>query len=227
MVLSAVELRGVTRVFDGLPAISQVRLDVSAGEAVWVCGSNGSGKSTLLRVVATALSPTFGTGSVLGFDLLRERDQIRARVELLGHQSRFYGELTALENLVFVCRLHGVPTAQALPALERVGLDEVAGVRTSGFSQGMRQRLAIARCLMRDPQVVLLDEPYAGLDVEARTLVDQLLADSSHHGRTVLVASHEPPPVGTVDRKVTLEAGRLASPATSAPGPVPVQTVAP
>ena len=217
MVLSAIELRGVTRVFDGLPAISQVRLDAAVGEAVWVCGSNGSGKSTLLRVVATALSPTFGTGSVLGFDLLRERDHIRARVELLGHQSRFYGELTALENLVFVCRMHAVPTARALPALERVGLDEVAGVRTSGFSQGMRQRLAIARCLMRDPQVVLLDEPYAGLDVEARTVVDQLLADASHHGRTVLIASHEPPPEGTVDRTVTLEAGRLLPPATPAP----------
>jgi heme exporter protein A len=226
MVRSAIELHGVTRVFDGLPAISQVRLDVSAGEAVWVCGSNGSGKSTLLRVVATALSPTFGTGGVLGFDLLRERDQIRARLELLGHQSRFYGELTALENLVFVCRMHGVPTTRALPALERVGLDEVAGVRASGFSQGMRQRLAIARCLMRNPQVVLLDEPYAGLDVEARTLVDQLLADASHRGRTVLIASHEPPPAGSVDRKVTLEAGRLASPGTPAAEPPRPTTVA-
>lgn len=227
MVVSAIELRAVTRVFDGLPAISQVRLDVPAGQAVWVCGSNGSGKSTLLRVIATALSPTFGAGSVLGLDLLRDRDQIRARVELLGHQSRFYGELTALENLVFVSRMHGAPTANALPALERVGLDEVAGVRTAGFSQGMRQRLAIARCLMLDPQVVLLDEPYAGLDVEARTLVDQLLADASFHGRTVLIASHEPPPAGTVDRKVTLEAGRLVPPGAPAPVPRPTETVEP
>ena len=219
MVVSAIELRGVTRVFDGLPALSQIRVDVPVGQAVWVCGSNGSGKSTLLRVIATALSPTFGTGSVLGLDLLRDRDQIRARVELLGHQSRFYGDLTALENLVFVCRMHGVRTANALPALERVGLDEVAGVRAAGFSQGMRQRLAIARCLMLDPQVVLLDEPYAGLDVEARVLVDQLLADASYHGRTVLIASHEPPPEGSVDRTVTLEAGRLVPPETPAPQP--------
>lgn len=227
MVLSAIELRGVTRVFDGLPAISQVRLDVPAGEALWVCGSNGSGKSTLLRVVATALSPTFGAGSVLGLDLLRERDRIRARVELLGHQSRLYGELTALENLVFACRLYGLPPASALPALERVGLDEVAGVRASGFSQGMRQRLAIARCLMRDPQVVLLDEPYAGLDVEARTLVDRLLVDASHRGCTVLIASHEPPPVGAVDRKVTLEAGRLQPPGAPVPEPPRREAVAP
>src|SRR3954447_4137758 len=105
----AVEVRGVTRVFDWLPAVTQIRLDVAAGEALWLCGSNGSGKSTLLRLLATALSPTFGTGSVLGFDLQRERDEIRGRLELLGHQARFYGELTAAENLRFVCDLHGLP----------------------------------------------------------------------------------------------------------------------
>jgi ABC-type multidrug transport system ATPase subunit len=209
MVVSAIELHGVTRVFDGLPAISQIRLAVPLGETLWLCGGNGSGKSTLLRVVATALSPTYGSGSVLGLDLLRDRDPIRARVELLGHQPRLYGELTALENLEFVARLCGVPPTRALAALERVGLDEVARVRASGFSQGMRQRLAIARCLMRDPQVVLLDEPYAGLDAAARVLVDDLLTDATRHGRTVLIASHEPPPADTVDRRLYLEAGRL------------------
>ena len=153
--------------------------DVAPGEIVWVCGGNGSGKSTLLRLIATALSPTFGDrhrARVL--DLLREREEIRARVELLGHQPRFYGELTALENLRFVCRMYGIDAGRALPALERVGLDEVAGVRTASFSQGMRQRLALARCLMRDPDLILLDEPYAGLDVDARVIVDDLLADA-------------------------------------------------
>src|SRR5215213_6660467 len=140
MTFHVVELRAVTRVFDGLPAVSQIRLDVTAGETVWLCGSNGSGKSTLLRVIATALSPTFGTGRVLGFDLRHERDEIRGRLELLGHQSRFYGELTALENLRFLARLYGVDPGRASPALERVGLDEVGHVRTASFSQGMRQR---------------------------------------------------------------------------------------
>jgi heme exporter protein A len=205
----AVELRGVTRVFDGLPAVTQIRLDVAAGETLWLCGSNGSGKSTLLRLIATALSPTFGTGQVLGLDLTRQRDRIRGRVELLGHQSRFYGELTAVENLRFVARMFGVKADRALPALERVGLDEVADVRTASFSQGMRQRLALARCLLRDPEMILLDEPYAGLDAEARILVDDLLGDAAGRGRTVLIASHEPPPPGTVDRRVFLEAGRI------------------
>ena len=209
MVLTAVELRGVTRLFDGLPAVSQVTLQVAAGEALWLCGSNGSGKSTLLRLLATALSPTFGAGSVLGFDLVRERDDIRERLELLGHQARFYGELTAAENLRFVCDLHGLARRGVGAALERVGLDEVAAVRVASFSQGMRQRLALARCLMRDPEVILLDEPYAGLDVDARVLVDGLMADAARRGRTVVLASHEAPAAGTVDRRVFLHAGRL------------------
>jgi heme ABC exporter ATP-binding subunit CcmA len=209
--VTAVELNGVTRLFDGLPAVSQVTLRVATGEALWLCGSNGSGKSTLLRLVATALSPTFGTGSVLGFDLLRERDDIRARLELLGHQARFYGELTAAENLRFVCDLHGLPRRGVSAALERVGLDEVAAVRVASFSQGMRQRLALARCLMRDPEVILLDEPYAGLHAEARVLVDGLMSDAARRGRTVVLASHEPPAAGSVDRRVFLHAGRLST----------------
>jgi heme ABC exporter ATP-binding subunit CcmA len=208
----AVELRGVTRVFDGVPAVSQVTLEVAAGETLWVCGGNGSGKSTLLRIIATALSPTFGTGSVLGLDLDRERDLIRGRVELLGHQSRFYGELTAVENLRFVCRMYGVDPGRVDLALQRVGLEEVAGVRMASFSQGMRQRLALARCLMRDPEVILLDEPYAGLDSEARVLVDDLLTDAAARGRTVMIASHEPPPAAAVSRSLRLEAGRVSSP---------------
>lgn len=212
MAVNVIQLQGVTRVFDGVPAVSQIRLQVPAGETVWVCGTNGSGKSTLLRLIATALSPTLGGGSVLGFDLVRGREEIRAHIELLGHQSRLYGELTALENLRFVCRMYGVPASRALPALERVGLGEVGDVRAESFSQGMRQRLALARCLMRDPSIILLDEPYAGLDVEARVLVDDLLADAAGRGRTVLLASHEPPRADLIDRRVLLEAGRLRSP---------------
>jgi heme exporter protein A len=216
MVVTAIELNGVTRVFDGLPAVTQIRLAVPAGETLWLCGGNGSGKSTLLRLIATALSPTYGGGSVLGFDLLRDRDEIRSRLEWLGHQPRLYGDLTARENLEFVARLCGIPVSRVMPALERVGLDEVAAVRAAGFSQGMRQRLAIARCLMRDPEVVLLDEPYAGLDGSARVLVDELLGDAVRHGRTVVIASHEAPPADAVDRRVYLESGRVV-PAEAVP----------
>jgi heme exporter protein A len=208
--LVAVRLTRVTRLFDGLPAVSQVSLDIAVGETVWLHGSNGSGKSTLLRLIGTAISPTFGAGSVLGLDLQKERGLIRAQTDLLGHQSRLYEDLTAAENLRFACSLYGLDSRRAPAALERVGLDEVADIRTGSFSQGMRQRLALARCLMRDPRLILLDEPYAGLDVDARVVVDDLLAGARGAGRTVLLASHEAPPPQFIDRDIVIDAGRIA-----------------
>ena len=207
---SAVHLTRVTRLFDGLAAITQVSLQVGTGESVWLRGSNGSGKSTLLRVIATAISPTYGGGTVLGHDLTRGRARIRATTELVGHNTRLYDELTATENLHFVCDLLGLDPAGVPAALERVGLAEVATVRAGNFSQGMRQRLVLARCLVRRPRLLLLDEPYAGLDPDARVVVDDLLAESGRAGRTVLVASHEAPPEQLVHRTVVMDGGRLS-----------------
>src|SRR5262249_9123934 len=142
---AAVSMSRVTRLFDGLAAVSNVSLEIAQAERVWLRGWNGSGKTTLLRLIATALSPTFGSGAVLGFDLQTERDAIRARADLLSHETRLYWDLTALENLRFAGRLYGIDPRKAGPALERVGLEEVAAVRAGKFSQGMRQRLALAR----------------------------------------------------------------------------------
>ena len=206
---SAVHLTRVTRLFDGLAAITQVSLQVGTGESVWLRGSNGSGKSTLLRVIATAISPTYGGGTVLGHDLTRGRARIRATTELVGHNTRLYDELTATENLHFVCDLLGLDPAGVPAALERVGLAEVATVRAGNFSQGMRQRLVLARCLVRRPRLLLLDEPYAGLDPDARVVVDDLLAEARGAGRTVLIASHEAPPARLVHRTVVMDGGRL------------------
>jgi heme exporter protein A len=208
---TAVALRRVSRFFGSQPAVQQVSLTVARGEVVWLCGANGSGKSTLLRVIGTALSPTFGGGTVLGHDLVHARSRIRARSDLLGHHGRLYEDLTAAENLRFACALYGLRGIDVVSALECVGLDEVADVRAGDFSQGMRQRLALARCRMRDPELLLLDEPYAGLDAEARVVVEDLLRDARARGRTVLLASHEPPPAQLVDRRVLLEAGRLVA----------------
>ena len=214
---AAVRLSRVTRLFDGLAAVSQVSLDIAHGETVWLRGWNGSGKTTLLRLIATAISPTFGGGSVLGFDLRTERSAIRARTDLLSHETRFYGDLTAAENLRFACSLYDIDRRLAESALERVGLEEVAGVRVSRFSQGMRQRLALARCLMRVPALILLDEPYAALDVDARSVVDELLITAHAGEQTVVVASHEAPPPHLIDREVSMDGGRVITPAGVAP----------
>jgi heme exporter protein A len=214
---AAVRLSRVTRLFDGLAAVSYVSLEIAHSERVWLRGWNGSGKTTLLRLIATAIAPTFGDGSVLGFDLRTERSAIRARTDLLGHETRLYGDLTAAENLRFACSLYGMDPRLAGSALERVGLEEVAAVRVDHFSQGMRQRLALARCLMRAPALVLLDEPYAALDVDARVVVDELLITAHSNGQTVVVASHEAPPAHLIDREVTMDGGRVITPTSVAP----------
>ena len=214
---AAVRLSMVTRLFDGLAAVSQVSLEIAHGETVWLRGWNGSGKTTLLRLIATAISPTFGGGSVLGFDLRTQRSAIRARTDLLSHETRLYGDLTAAENLRFACRLYDTDPGRAGPALERVGLEEVAAVRVDHFSQGMRQRLALARCLMRAPALVLLDEPYAALDADARVVVDELMTTARAGGRTAIVASHEAPPAHLIDREVTMDGGRVITPDRVAP----------
>ena len=214
---AAIHLSRVTRLFDGLAAVSQVSLEVAQGETVWLRGWNGSGKTTLLRLIATAISPTFGDGSVLGFDLRAERSAIRARTDLLSHETRLYGDLTAAENLRFACSLYDIDARLAEPALERVGLEEVAAVRVGRYSQGMRQRLALARCLMRAPALVLLDEPYAGLDADARVVVDELLTTARAGRRTAVVASHEAPPAHLIDRDVMMDCGRVVIPSGIAP----------
>jgi heme ABC exporter ATP-binding subunit CcmA len=206
---AAVDLSGVTRVFDATPAVVRVDLRVDRGEAVLVRGPNGAGKSTLLAIVATLLSTTYGSGTVLGFDLERERDEIRRRIDLLGHRTRLYEDLTARENLRFACALYGVEAERVDEALATVGLADVGGERVRGFSHGMRQRVAVARTLLREPELVLLDEPYAGLDEDARRVVDALIRGADASGRTVIMATHDEGAELLVRRTIRMKAGAI------------------
>ena len=208
-VTAAVDLVGVTRLFGTVPAVVRADLHVERAEAVVLRGPNGAGKSTLLRIAATSLSPTYGGGKVLGFDLVTEREQIRARTELMTHRTRLYEDLTAAENLRLWCRLLGMETERVDGALDRVGLLEVSGERVRGFSQGMRQRVAIARTILRRPELLLLDEPYTGLDAEARHAVDDLLRAAIGEGRTVVLATHHDAPEGLAVRTLYVDGGRV------------------
>jgi len=205
----AVRLFGVTRVFGVVPGLVRVDLAVDRGEMLLVRGPNGAGKSTLLRVIATAISPTYGSGTVLGFDLARQRDEIRRATELLGHRTRLYEDLTGSENLRFACRLYGIDPAGVPEALGRVGLASVADDRVHGFSQGMRQRVTVARALLRRPELLLLDEPYAGLDAEAKDVVDRAIAETVADGRTVVLATHDPTRGAMAGRTVHMDGGRI------------------
>jgi heme exporter protein A len=221
----AVRLAGVTRVFGVQPALIRVDLAVERGQTILIRGPNGAGKTTLLRLIATALSPTFGTGSVLGFDLLAGREQIRRRTELLGHRTRLYEDLTAHENLRFVCTLYGLDPTGIAAALDEVGLSDVAGERVRAYSQGMRQRVAVARILLRRPELLLLDEPYAGLDEAAKDMVDRTIEGARAEGRTTILATHDPTRGGAASRTLHMDGGRIRQDAAS--GRVPVREVAP
>ena len=214
----AIALSGLTRVFGVVPAIVRIDLRIGPGEVVLLRGPNGAGKTTLLRVVVTALSPTYGSGSVLGFDLVRERDQIRRRAELLGHRTRLYEDLTGRENLRFACSLYGIDDRGVDEALERVGLGEAGASRVRDYSQGMRQRVALARTILRRPDLLLLDEPYAGLDGGGKDLVDSLVVEAAGEGRTVVLATHDAARGSMAGRMLFMDGGRLAP----VPDPAPV-----
>jgi ABC-type multidrug transport system ATPase subunit len=173
------------------PALAGADLAVDAGEVVLVAGANGAGKTTLMRLCAGLLPLQSGTATVLGHDLARDRRTLRRQVALVGHDTFCYDDLTAIENVRFAARAAGRSAADADAGLARVGLDRVRDVAHGRLSQGQRRRLSFAIALARDPMLLLLDEPHAGLDDVGRTVVDEVLAAAPAEGRTVLLASHE------------------------------------
>jgi heme exporter protein A len=174
-------------------ALVRVSFQLPAGESAMLAGRNGSGKSTLLRVLATALRPDLGSARVAGLDVVAERDEVRRRVALLDHRSHVYDVLSALENLEIQARFLGDPAldrGRLLAVLEEVGLAERAADPVAAFSAGMRKRLALARVLLKAPEVALLDEPYGELDPPGFRLVDGVLDRLRRRGATVLMATH-------------------------------------
>lgn len=206
----AIELRDVDRRWGRERVLRGISLEVAAGRIVALRGRNGSGKTTLLRLLATRLRPTSGHGRVFGHDLVREAAAVRRRIAYVSVQSGSYGTLTARENLTLAATLVGARHERVDDVLRRVGLGPHAQRLVRVFSSGMKRRLGLARLLLCDADLWLLDEPYASLDDDGRALVDRLLDDARSDGRTVLVASHEPERlVGRVDATLEIEQGVL------------------
>jgi heme ABC exporter ATP-binding subunit CcmA len=190
-VLPVVCVRSAVCLLDRFPALAGADLDVDEGEIVLLSGPNGAGKSTLLRLLAGLLPLRSGSATVLGHDLTVDRKVLRREISLVGHQSFCYDDLTAVENLHFAARAAGRPVASADAALERLGLARVAKVVHRRLSAGQQRRLAVAVAMARDPRLLLLDEPHAGLDAAGRELLDGIVAGAPADGRTVVIASHE------------------------------------
>jgi len=186
-----VRLRSAVCLLGRFPALAGVDLDVAAGEVVLLSGANGSGKTTLLRLLAGLHRLHSGTAAVLGHDLALDRRGARRAIGLLGHETGCYDDLTVRENLRFAARAAGSDGAVCDAVLERVGLTAQAGVTHGRLSAGQRRRLALAVTLSRDPRLLLLDEPHAGLDAAGRAVLDTVVASAAGEDRTVIIASHE------------------------------------
>lgn len=188
----AIEARGLVKQFGGRRALDTVDLTVPQGAFLSIFGPNGAGKTTLLRILALLSRPTRGALSLLGVDALEDPDALRPRIGLISHRSMLYGDLSAEENLAFFSALYtGSPDHARIDELLRlVELDHRRHDAVRTYSRGMQQRLSIARALINDPEIVLLDEPYSGLDPHAAELFDELI-DRVRAGRTFVMVSHD------------------------------------
>jgi len=205
-----VRLRSAVCLLDRFPALAGVDLEVDEHEVVLVSGGNGAGKSTLLRLVAGLVPLHSGDAEVLGVDLSRDRRSHRRELALVGHESGCYDDLTVRENLHFATRAIGVSAAQADEALGSLGLEPLADVAHRRLSAGQRRRLSLAIGVARNPKLLLLDEPHAGLDAEGREILDEAVAGAAARGCTVILASHELERTRALaGREVELSAGRV------------------
>jgi heme ABC exporter ATP-binding subunit CcmA len=201
---------GLTQRFGPELALDSIDLALDSGDHLAVLGENGAGKTTLLRILATAARPTSGQLEILGQDAFKSRGRLRRRIGYLAHAPGLYPALSALENLEFFCDLHGVDRSQAAECLESVGLAPVAKRPAGQLSRGMQQRVAIARTLLHDPRLLVLDEPDSSLGDDASELLGAVMK-----GRTVLLATHDRALAGKLcSRSLVLRRGRWAGTAS-------------
>jgi heme exporter protein A len=190
---AAIVLDGLCRDFGDRTAIAELSFELEAGRSLAVLGPNGSGKSTLLRILAGLLRPSSGRAAVLGNELPKETYRLRGQVGYLGHEPLLYRDLSARENLTLCAALHGLDPEAAKTRIElllqSVGMARRGDDRTAELSAGMRQRVDICRAVLHEPELLLLDEPDAHLDVEARRQVEPLI--SAGAGRTRVLVSHD------------------------------------
>jgi heme exporter protein A len=209
---TSLTLTDVTRTFGRRRALHRVSLRAIAGEMIALLGPNGAGKSTLLSIVATLLAPTSGAVRYGEHDAAKAGAALRARLGLLGHDLYIYPELSPAENLRFFGRIYGLDAVEEriMEALDHAGLSHRRDDPVSGFSRGMRQRLALERALLHAPRLVLLDEPFTGLDDAATHALRRRLAMLRESGCIVLITTHDLETIeGIIDRAMMLRNGVL------------------
>jgi len=210
----AVQTNGLTRTYGAMTALSSLDLTVQRGDLFGFIGSNGAGKTTTLRILATFLAPSAGNAYVLGHDVVRDADAVR---HVIGYMPDFFGvykDMEVTEYLDFFGACYKIPTAQrektVSDVLELVGLSEKKGALIGALSRGMQQRLGLARVLIHDPQLLLLDEPASGLDPRARIEMMAVLQELQRMGKTIIISSHILSELQTLCNRVAIiERGKM------------------
>lgn len=189
----AVEVNGISKHFGPATALAGVDFSLAAGEFLTIFGPNGAGKTTMMRIIATLARPSSGSVRIFGQDVARADAGIRHRIGLVTHKSLLYASLSALENVAFFARMFGIDHAadRAREILVKMGLEHRIDDPLRTYSRGMEQRCAIARALVHDPDILLLDEPFSGLDPDAAERLQNLLASRDQTAGTVILTSHD------------------------------------
>jgi heme exporter protein A len=189
----ALESEDIRKTFGHFTALAGVTLSVERGEFLALFGRNGAGKTTFLKVAATLVRHTQGKLRVEGIDISEEPEKARRQIGFLSHNTYLYRDLNPVENLRFFARLYGLkdPDKRIAALLERVGLGRRTADPVRAFSRGLHQRLGIARVMLHDPSLILLDEPYTGLDANAVEILNELLDEASRAGKTIILTTHD------------------------------------
>ena len=210
--MNTIQVRALTRDYDGLRAVDGITFGVEAGEIFGFLGPNGAGKTTTIKVLTGQLRPTSGTAQVAGCDVVTQRQELKPRIGVVFEVQNLYERLSARDNLVFAARLYGVSRGRVDQVLAQVGLTERARDRIKKYSNGMKQRLLIARALLHEPEVLFLDEPTRGLDPNVAREIRAIVAELARQGVTVFLTTHYMEEADQLsDRVAILDQGRIVA----------------
>ena len=210
--MKAIEAHQLTRNYKGLRAVDQISFSVEPGEIFGFLGPNGAGKTTTIKMLTGQLRPTAGSASVAGWDIVNQRDQLKPCIGVVFEYQNIYERLSARDNLLFSASLYGVARERVDQVIEIVGLADWSNQKAQKLSNGMKQRLLIARALLHEPEIIFLDEPTKGLDPGVARAIRKLISDLSQQGVTIFLTTHYMEEADQLsDRVAILDQGRIVA----------------
>jgi ABC-2 type transport system ATP-binding protein len=210
--MKAIEVTNLTRKYDGVKAVDGISFSVDPGEIFGFLGPNGAGKTTTIRMLTGQLLPTSGTAKVAGYDIVTERQKIKPKIGVVFDSQNLYARMSARENLNFYARLYRISKTRVNEVLTQVGLSERAADKVMNYSNGMKQRLLIARSLLHEPEVLFMDEPTRGLDAHIARDIRGIIANLAKTGMTVFLTTHYMEEADQLSQRVAfLDQGRIVA----------------